>query len=65
MQKTQSIKAQRFSISVNQMMDENGIPVLFSTNMFMLAKELKPLIDSELTGMKKANEERLLRYRGK
>jgi len=47
------------------MMDENGIPVLFSTNMFMLAKELKPLIDSELTGMKKANEERLLRYRGK
>lgn len=64
MQKTQSIKAQRFSISVNQMMDENGIPVLFSTNMFMLAKELKPLIDSELTGMKKANEERALRYRG-
>ena len=50
---------------MNYEMDENGIPVLFSTNMFMLAKELKPLIDSELTGMKKANEERLLRYRGK
>lgn len=54
-----------YNAGMNYEMDENGIPVLFSTNMFMLAKELKPLIDSELTGMKKANEERLLRYRGK
>lgn len=43
--------------------DDNGIPVLFSTSMFILAKELKPLIDQELTKMKKVNEERASLYR--
>ena len=28
--------------------DENGIPILFSTNMFLLAEDLLPLIESEL-----------------
>ena len=28
--------------------DDNGIPKLFSTNMFVLASQLLPLIDEEL-----------------
>ncbi len=32
--------------------DKNGIPVFFSTNMFLLAKEIYPLVESELQKMK-------------
>jgi len=41
--------------------DENGIPVLFSTNMYLLAEDLLPLIEPELTNMiddNKKNEEK-------
>ncbi|MDR1224627.1 MAG: RloB family protein [Tannerella sp.] len=31
--------------------DENGIPALFSTNMFLLAEDFFPLIESELKRM--------------
>jgi hypothetical protein len=31
--------------------DKNGIPELFSTNMFELAQDLTPLIEPELTNM--------------
>lgn len=53
-----------YNAGMNYEIDDKGIPVLFSTSMFMLAKELKPLIDPELTEMKKANEERASRYKG-
>lgn len=35
--------------------DENGIPILFSTNMFVLAEELVQLIEPELSRMIEAN----------
>ncbi len=41
--------------------DENGIPMLFSTNMYSLAEDLLPLIEPELTNMideNKRNEEK-------
>lgn len=36
--------------------DENGIPKLFSTNMFVLAEKILPLIDSELKKLIAKNE---------
>lgn len=38
--------------------DENGIPLLFSTNMFLLAEELLPLIEPELTNMIEENRKK-------
>jgi hypothetical protein len=38
--------------------DENGIPKLFSTNMFALAEEILPLIDSELKKVIAENEQK-------
>ena len=38
--------------------DENGIPKLFSTNMFVLAEEILPLIDKELRKLITENEQR-------
>jgi hypothetical protein len=38
--------------------DENGIPKLFSTNMFVLAERILPLIDSELKKLIAENEQR-------
>ena len=35
--------------------DENGVPKLFSTNMFLLAEDLLPLIEPELDKMKHEN----------
>ncbi len=46
---------------INYKEDENGIPVLFSTNMYLLAEDLLPLIEPELTNMiddNKKNEEK-------
>jgi hypothetical protein len=36
--------------------DENGIPLLFSTNMYLLAEDLVPLIEPELTNMIEENK---------
>lgn len=36
--------------------DENGIPLLFSTNMYLLAEDLLPLIEPELTSMIEDNK---------
>jgi hypothetical protein len=38
--------------------DENGIPKLFSTNMFVLAEEIFPLIDNELKKLIAENEQK-------
>jgi hypothetical protein len=43
--------------------DENGIPELFSTNMFRLAESLLPLIENELSAVIAENEQKKLRYR--
>jgi hypothetical protein len=43
--------------------DENGIPKLFSTNMFLLAEELLPLIDSELKKLTLENEQKRRLYK--
>lgn len=45
----------------NYQENENGIPMLFSTNMFELAEELTPLIEPELTNLIKENEKRKAR----
>ena len=38
--------------------DENGVPKLFSTNMFVLAEKILPLIDSELKKLIAENEQK-------
>ena len=43
--------------------DTHGIPKLFSTNMYMLAESILPLISSELEKMRIENEEREKAYR--
>ena len=43
--------------------DENGIPALFSTNMFKLAQDLLPLIEPELTNMITENKRIEAEYR--
>lgn len=45
--------------------DENGIPKLFSTNMFELAQDLIPLIEPELTKLIKENERIENQYRAR
>ncbi|MCL2311326.1 MAG: RloB family protein [Firmicutes bacterium] len=47
----------------NYIEDGNGIPELFSTNMFVLAEELLPVIDKELKRMIVENEERSVEYK--
>ncbi|MDD4641342.1 MAG: RloB family protein [Bacteroidales bacterium] len=43
--------------------DAHGIPVLFSTNMFLLAEELLPLIEPELKELIECSDIRANRYR--
>jgi len=45
--------------------DENGIPKLFSTNMYLLAENLLPLIEPELTVMIENNKRIETVFRGK
>lgn len=45
--------------------DENGIPLLFSTNMYLLAEELLPLIEPELTRMIAENKTKEADFRSK
>ncbi len=45
--------------------DGDGIPVLFSTNMFLLAEELLPLIEPELTNMIEENKRIEAKFRGR
>jgi len=45
--------------------DINGIPVLFSTNMFELAQDLIPLIEPELTTMIEENKRIEVAFRGR
>ena len=47
----------------NYMEDANGIPELFSTNMFELAQDLLPLIEPELTNMIDENQRIEAEYR--
>jgi hypothetical protein len=47
----------------NYMEDANGIPELFSTNMFELAQDLLPLIEPELTNMIDENKRIEAEYR--
>lgn len=43
--------------------DANGIPTLFSTNMFELAERIQPLLKDGLEALKKIAEERAALYR--
>jgi len=43
--------------------DKNGIPELFSTNMFVLSEKLLPLIDEELKKLTAENEKRIKSYK--
>lgn len=43
--------------------DKNDVPKLFSTNMFLLAEEILPLIDSELKKLIAENEQKRLSYK--
>lgn len=45
--------------------DNNGIPVLFSTNMFELAENLLPLIEPELTNMINENRRDEVEFRNR
>jgi hypothetical protein len=45
--------------------DENGIPMLFSTNMYSLAEDLLPLIEPELTNMIEENKKMEAKFRGR
>jgi hypothetical protein len=45
--------------------DENGIPLLFSTNMYLLAENLLPLIEPELTDMLEENKRIEAEFRSK
>ena len=42
--------------------DDNGIPKLFSTNMFVLAEKILPFIDKDLTRMKEERERKAESY---
>lgn len=50
---------------VNYKEDENGIPTLFSTNMFVLAEALLPLIEGELIGLIEENNRREAKFRNR
>lgn len=43
--------------------DTNGIPALFSTNMFVLAERIQPLLNDGLEELQKKEEERIAYYR--
>ncbi|GHT78289.1 hypothetical protein FACS189464_1480 [Bacteroidia bacterium] len=43
--------------------DDNGIPLLFSTNMFILAEALLPVIEQELNTLKEENTDKQRRYK--
>ena len=45
--------------------DENRMPMLFSTNMYLLAKDLLPLIEPELTNMIEENKRIEAKFRGR
>lgn len=45
--------------------DENGIPLLFSTNMYLLAEDLLPLIEPELTNMIEESKKIQAEFRNK
>jgi len=49
----------------NHKVDANGIPALFSTNMFELAQDLVPIIEPELTNMITENKRIEAEYRGR
>jgi hypothetical protein len=48
---------------VNYTEDQNGIPELFSTNMFLLAESLLPFIDTEIKKMIDRNAKKIARYK--
>lgn len=50
---------------MNYREDENGIPVLFSTNMYLLAEDLLPLIEPELTNLIEENKRKEAIFRNK
>ena len=45
--------------------DEKGIPMLFSTNMYLLAADLIPLIEPELSNMIQEQKEREKEFRNR
>jgi len=49
----------------NYKQDENGIPILFSTNMYLLAEDLLLLIEPELTIMIEENKGNEAKFRGR
>jgi hypothetical protein len=45
--------------------DDNGIPNLFSTNMFFLAEQILPFIDEEIKTMANKNVQRTEKYKNR
>jgi len=58
-----NIKINIDNAKANYKVDKNGIPELFSTNMFELAEEMLPLIEPELSKIIEENRIREIAYR--
>jgi hypothetical protein len=58
-----SIQENIRNAQLNYAEDEQGIPQLFATNLFELAKEIYPHIEEEITKMKDENKKREEKYR--
>lgn len=65
LQAVQSIHSNIVNAKKNYKEDEFGIPELFSTNMFLLASELVPLIEPELTIMIDDNKRSAAKFQEK
>lgn len=59
------IKQNIHNAEANYQCDECGFPTLFSTNMFLMAKQVLPYIESGLDAIRRSMEEKRRLYKGK